>query len=252
VSLLLALSTSTAAAALCGKNPQALGTERTITVDPGLLPRVGTSQYSQTLPLRDHEVVLTFDDGPSPSTTGKVLDALAEECTTAIFFVVGERAAQAPALVLRAAKEGHAIGTHTETHAHLAALKAGDAQAEIRAGIAAAITALSPDRTSAPFFRAPYLETSPAVEEYLRARGLMLWGIDVDPEDWRGDSPEDVISRVLHGLERLQKGIILMHDVQPCTAEDLPRLLTELRARDYKVVRVLPATQAADNSKAMR
>jgi peptidoglycan/xylan/chitin deacetylase (PgdA/CDA1 family) len=168
VLLLLALSTSIATAAVCGKNPQAPRTERTITVDPGLLPRVGTS-YSQTLPLRDDEVVLTFDDGPSPSTTGKVLDALAEECTTAIFFVVGERAVQAPALVLRAAKEGHAIGTHTETHAHLAALKTGDAQAEIRSGIAAAITALGPDRTPAPFFRAPYLETSPAVEEYLRA-----------------------------------------------------------------------------------
>jgi peptidoglycan/xylan/chitin deacetylase (PgdA/CDA1 family) len=80
----------------------------------------------------------------------------------------------------------------------------------------------------------------------------MLWGIDVDSEDWRGDSPDNVISRVLRGLEKLHKGIILMHDVQPSTAEALPRLLTELRARDYKVVRVLPATQAADNSKAVR
>jgi peptidoglycan-N-acetylglucosamine deacetylase len=243
VFLLLALTTSTAAAAVCGKNTHALGTERTITVDPGLLSRVGTSQYSQTLPLREHEVVLTFDDGPSSSTTGKVLDALAEECASAIFFVVGERVAEAPALVLRAATEGHAIGTHTQTHAHLADLKPSDAEAEIRAGVAAVAKAFGPDRSPAPFFRAPYLETSFAVEEYLRERGLMLWGIDVDSEDWRGDSPDAIIGRVLRGLDKLRKGIILMHDVQPCTADTLPRLLTELRVRGYKVVRVLPATR---------
>jgi peptidoglycan/xylan/chitin deacetylase (PgdA/CDA1 family) len=104
----------------------------------------------------------------------------------------------------------------------------------------------------APFFRAPYLETSPGVEEYLRARGLMLWGVDVDSEDWRGNSSDDVISRALRGLEKLHKGIILLHDVQPCTADALPRLLTELRVRGYKVVRVLPATQAVDNGKAIR
>jgi peptidoglycan/xylan/chitin deacetylase (PgdA/CDA1 family) len=187
-------------AATCGKNTQALGTERTIAVDPGLLSRVGTFQYPQTLPLRDHEIVLTFDDGPSPATTGKILDTLAQECATAIFFVVGEHTAAAPALVFRAATEGHAIGTHTQTHAHLADLKAGDAESEIRAGVAAATTALVPDRLPAPFFRAPYLETSPAVEEYLRSRGLMLWGIDVDAEDWRNDSADNVISRTLRGL----------------------------------------------------
>jgi peptidoglycan/xylan/chitin deacetylase (PgdA/CDA1 family) len=252
VFLLLSLSTSTAMAAACGKNTQALGTERTIAVDPGLLSRVGIFQYPQTLPLRDHEVVLTFDDGPSPATTGRILDTLGEECATAIFFVVGEHATAAPALVLRAAMEGHAIGTHTQTHAHLADLKPGDAEAEIRAGMAAATTALGPDRLLAPYFRAPYLETSPAVEEYLRSRGLMLWGIDVDSEDWRNDSADNVISRVLRGLEKLHKGIILLHDVQPCTADALPRLLTELRGRGYKVVRVLSATQAVDNRKVVR
>ncbi len=250
---LLALTTSPGiAAAVCGKNPQAVGTERTITIDPSLLPRVGTFQYSQTLPLQDHEVVLTFDDGPSPSTTGKILDTLAEQCVTATFFVVGERVAQAPGLVLRAAMERYTIGTHTQTHAHLSELKVADAEAEIRAGIAAAVTALGSDRAPAPFFRAPYLETSPAVEEYLRARGLMLWGIDVDSEDWRGDSPDDVMSRVLRRIEKLHKGIILMHDVQPHTADALPRLLTELRVRGYRALRVLAATQAADRGKAVR
>jgi peptidoglycan/xylan/chitin deacetylase (PgdA/CDA1 family) len=249
VFLLLAVTASNARAAACEKNPPLLGAERTIAVDPRLLPRVGTLQYPEALPLRDHEVVLTFDDGPLPSSTGKVLDALAEECVPAIFFVVGERVAQAPALVLRAAMEGHAIGTHTQTHPRLSNLTVSDAEAEVRAGVITASAALGSERPLAPFFRAPYLDASPAVEEYLTARGLMLWGIDVDSEDWRGDSPDELIGRVFLGLERLHKGIILMHDVQPHTAEALPRLLKQLRTSGYRVVRAVEA-HGADSAAA--
>ena len=111
---LFLLTAPTGADAACEKSPRGVDIERTLYVDPTLLPRVGTLQYPVTLPLRDHEVVLTFDDGPAPSTTGKVLDALSAECVPAIFFVVGERAMEAPNLVVRAATEGHAIGTHTQ------------------------------------------------------------------------------------------------------------------------------------------
>ena len=79
-------------------------------------------QYAQTLPLRDHEIVLSFDDGPSPVTTEKVLDALAVECVRANFFIVGEHAKERPDLVRRAYQEGHAIGTHSQTHADLSRL----------------------------------------------------------------------------------------------------------------------------------
>jgi peptidoglycan/xylan/chitin deacetylase (PgdA/CDA1 family) len=243
---MMALTTPAARAETCAGDRQALGTARTIAVDPAILAQVGASQRdAQTLGLHDHEVVLTFDDGPSPATTPTVLDALAAACVKASFFIVGEHAAHGAALLQRAAGDGHTIGTHTRTHADLPRLDLGDAEAEIQSGIVAATAALGPEQTLAPFFRAPYLATSPAIEEYLRARGLMLWGIDIDSEDWRNDSPDNVLTRIFAGLNRVHQGIILMHDVQPVTAQVLPTLLQELKARGYKVVQVVPATLSA-------
>jgi peptidoglycan/xylan/chitin deacetylase (PgdA/CDA1 family) len=241
----LALATSGAAAEPCMENSRVLGTERTIVVEPWTLPRVGTFQFAQTLPLSDREVVLSFDDGPSPETTGKVLDALAAECVKANFFLVGAHAAQSPALVRREAREGHTLGTHTQTHPDLAKLKPEDAEAEITNGIAAAAAALDGEAAVAPFFRAPYLMTTPAIDAYLRAQKLMLWGIDVDSEDWRNDSADNVLTRIFDGLARVRKGIILMHDVQPSTAQAMPTLLKELKQRGYKVVHTVPAQLTA-------
>ena len=119
---------SAASAGECAGNPDALGTSRVISLDPSELKQVGTIQYKQTLPLEDHEVVLTFDDGPIPPHTDKVLDALAAECVKATFFVVGEMATAHPAALQRAYREGHTIGTHTEHHARLDRLSADKAQ----------------------------------------------------------------------------------------------------------------------------
>ena len=103
------------APAECPGNPDALGTSRTIVVDPREHIRIGTMDYAETLPLRDREVVLTFDDGPIPPYTGKVLDILAAECVKATYFIVGTMAREYPALVRRAYAEGHTIGTHSMT-----------------------------------------------------------------------------------------------------------------------------------------
>src|SRR5580704_2827344 len=86
------MAVGAARASGCPENPNALGTSRTITVDPTEHPRVGTMQYRETLPLNDHEVVLTFDDGPIPPRTNGVLEILASECVKATFFLVGEMA----------------------------------------------------------------------------------------------------------------------------------------------------------------
>src|SRR4051812_42323599 len=77
------LAAMPASAADCPGNPGALGTSRTLVVDPKEHPRIGTMQYAETLPLQDHEVVLTFDDGPLPPHSGKVLDILASQCVKA-------------------------------------------------------------------------------------------------------------------------------------------------------------------------
>lgn len=94
---IVALATVTSAAAQCPR-PGALGISRTLIVDPAATPRVGLKSFPQTLPLADKEVVLTFDDGPYPSTTRRILDALARECVKATFFLIGKHAAANPPL----------------------------------------------------------------------------------------------------------------------------------------------------------
>src|ERR1700743_3345466 len=78
-----------------------LGTSRTLAVDAATTPRVGVKNFPQTLPLRDHEVVLTFDDGPWPPTTPKVLEALRKQWGLATFFLIGKPAMEHPSMVRR-------------------------------------------------------------------------------------------------------------------------------------------------------
>ena len=104
-----------AASAAVGPCPRAgsLGTSRILAVDAARTPRVGLKSFPDTLPLADHEVVLTFDDGPWPAATSRVLAALARECVHATFFLIGRNASAHPELARRIASEGHTIGTHT-------------------------------------------------------------------------------------------------------------------------------------------
>src|SRR6201996_4054921 len=91
-------SAATTQAAQCPR-PGTLGTSRILTVDAATTPRVGLKSFPQTLELADHEVVLTFDDGPWPGTTPRVLKALAQECVHATFFLIGRNASPHPELV---------------------------------------------------------------------------------------------------------------------------------------------------------
>src|SRR3954462_14338414 len=99
--LALAITAAAANGASCPGNADALGTTRVLTVDAATTPRVGRKHFPQTLPLRPKEVVLTFDDGPEPGTTPRVLDALKQECVRASFFLLGRNALAHPALARR-------------------------------------------------------------------------------------------------------------------------------------------------------
>src|SRR5262245_6058054 len=136
------LSVSPASARDCTGNRDALGTARELVVDARTTPRVGRKHFAATLPLAPKEVVLTFDDGPWPGTTERVLDALARECVKATFFLVGQRAQEAPALVRREHAEGHTVAHHTWSHALLDRRPLAAAEAEIDRGFAAVDTAL--------------------------------------------------------------------------------------------------------------
>jgi len=105
--LLACIAAQTASAADCPGHPDALGTSRTLVVDPREHPRIGSMQYAETLPLGDHEVVLTFDDGPLPHNSNQVLDILASQCVKATFFIIGSLAKEYPDWVQREARAGH-------------------------------------------------------------------------------------------------------------------------------------------------
>jgi peptidoglycan/xylan/chitin deacetylase (PgdA/CDA1 family) len=239
-----ALTTAAAARATeCPGNPNALGTSRTIAVDPTEHPRVGTMQYRETLPLDDHEVVITFDDGPIPPRSTKVLEILESECVKATFFLVGEMARAHPDAVRQIEAAGHTIGTHSETHP-LTFHKMPEAKAEleINAGITSVASALNDRTRLAPFFRIPGFLRRDSVENYLASQHLMTWCADFPADDWMRISSEEVVKRALERLEEDGKGILLLHDIHPRTVEALPVILSELKRRGYRVVHVVPAS----------
>lgn len=237
----LAMLGSAAHAADCPR-PDALGTARTITIDATKYPRIGTKSFPETLPLEDHEVVLTFDDGPA-ATTPKVLKALADECVKATFFLVGKPALEMPALVRRIAAEGHTVGHHTWSHAHLSHLSHAAALAEIDRGIAADESMLrgyGAPLSQTKFFRFPYFESTPALLDDLAARGIVVWGADLWASDWNVMTPEDQLKLITERLTAARKGIILFHDPRAQTAAMIPAFLRFLRENHYRVVHVVP------------
>ncbi len=156
--LLTCIAVHSASAADCPGHPDALGTSRTLVVDPREHPRIGTMQYPETLPLRDHEVVLTFDDGPLPRNSNQVLDILASQCVKATFFIIGRMAQAYPEGVRKLVAAGHSVGTHSQNHPlTMNHMPIERARQEIDDGIASVKSALGNDAALAPFFRIPGL-----------------------------------------------------------------------------------------------
>jgi peptidoglycan/xylan/chitin deacetylase (PgdA/CDA1 family) len=200
--------------------------------------------FPQTLPLEDHEVVLTFDDGPWPRTTRRVLAALAQECVRATFFLIGRSASEYPELARRIAAEGHTIGHHTWAHRSLMRIKAQDAREEIDRGISAVEMALHGAATTVPttpFFRFPGFESTPATLDLLQSRGIVVFGADLWASDWNRMTPKQELKLITDRLNAAGKGIILFHDTKAQTAAMLPAFLRYLRENDYRVVHVIPA-----------
>lgn len=233
------------AVAECPGRPDALGTSRILEVPAGV--RVGTKSFPQTLPLREKEVVLTFDDGPWPQTTAAILDALKAECVTATFFLIGENAKARPELVRRTLREGHTVAHHSMTHpnATLAKLPFEAAVAEIERGMAADDQAAYGNSTGAPripFFRFPGFAATPQLLDYLANRGISVFGADLWASDWNKMTPEQELDLVLRRLDASNNGIILFHDTKSQTAAMIPAFLRALAARGYHVVHIVPAS----------
>src|SRR5215471_7777911 len=230
-----------ASAQTCPGNLEALGTSRVLTINPGEFTLLGTIQYKQTLPLKDREVVITFDDGPLPPFTNSILDTLASQCVKATYFLVGQMAHAYPSVVRRIYNEGHTIGTHSQNHPRaFERLSMRRVEREVDGGIDSVTAALGDTKALSPFFRVPGLGRTSAIERFLEGKQLVTWSADVDTDDWwRGSSPEAIVQRAMRRLNAKGRGIILMHDIHHRTAMALPILLKELKANGYNVVQVV-------------
>ena len=240
----VALAPAAGTAASCPGNPDALGTERTIEVDAKSTPRIGRKQFPATLPLHAKELVLTFDDGPWPGTTQKVLNALKSECVRATFFLLGRNVAAHPQVARRALADGHSVGHHSYSHPLLDRMSVAKAEAEIDRGIAADELALYGERRTTPttpFFRFPGFASNRAILDRMGERGVVVFGADVWASDWVRMTPEQELHLILARIERVGRGIVLFHDTKEQTAQMLPAFLHELKRRGYSVVQLVPA-----------
>jgi peptidoglycan/xylan/chitin deacetylase (PgdA/CDA1 family) len=236
------LGAAPARAESCPGNPDALGTSRVLVVSPQDYQRLGTMQYKHTLPLADHEVVITFDDGPLPPWSDKALDILTAQCVKATFFIIGEMAQQFPRIVRREYEAGYTIGTHSQDHPLDFQRLTGDKLAyEIDGGIASVSDALGNRQEVAPFFRIPGLGRSQTVEDALAARSLVVFSSDVVADDWfHHITPAQIVQRAMSRLEKRGRGILLLHDIHPWTVAALPEILKELKQNGFHVVQIVP------------
>ncbi len=238
----------------CAYDPKLSHLSRIIAADSTNGPIYGQAlndasdkSQSRTLNLRDHEIVLTFDDGPLGANTQLVLDTLQKHCVKATFFSVGRMAQANPKLLQEIDRRGHTIGSHTWSHPraiHL--MQPDDAKLEIEKGFAAVSQALG--KPIAPFFRFPGLRDSPETVAYMASRNISIWSVDVISGDTDpGASVTRITSNVMSRLKQAGKGIILFHDIKKPTAEALDGILTELEKNGYKVVHIVSNTNYQPN-----
>lgn len=187
-------------------------------------------------------VAMTFDDGPSPLTTPRLLDILAERHIKATFFIVGENAAQYPKIVKRIIAEGHEIGNHSWSHPNLALLSDDKVRSELQRTDDAIFQAAG---VHPKLMRPPYgsLSSLRGQARWINREfgyKIILW--DVDPLDWKYRNSTHVESEILNG-DKSQRGahpgaIILSHDIRATTVDAMPSTLDQLIAKGFKFVSV--------------
>ncbi len=248
---LLAVSFTLAQAAECG--PDALGVSRTLKVGTEGGLKVGWKTYPDTLPLADHEVILTFDDGPDPKTTPLVLDALKAQCVRATFFAIGRKVDAAPQLARREVVEGHNVALHTYSHPQptLRYMPEATARADILKGAVAVERAAygqsfpdgDPDdlgklKLHAPFFRYTGFADTADLNAWFAKDRVAVFSVDLWASDWIPMTPEQELKLIFSRLDRARKGMLVLHDDKPWTAAMLPKFLIWLKARGYRVVEI--------------
>jgi peptidoglycan/xylan/chitin deacetylase (PgdA/CDA1 family) len=223
-------------------NPNAMGIARVVEIDTTGGPGFGFQHFKSYDFLNDHEVVLTFDDGPWLGHTPAVLKALGDQCLRATFFSIGKHATYYPEILKKVAAAGHTVGSHTWSHADLqAVVKKGGldpAKEEFEKGASA--VRMMAGVPIAPFFRFPDLRHPPEMLTYLGERNVASFSTDIDSWDFKIKKPEELTKSLMVKLQKAGKGIILMHDFQKVTSIALPQILDQLQKDGFKVVHMVP------------
>jgi len=207
---------------------------------------VSFSQVRTSMPY----IAMTYDDGPHPSNTPRLLDMLRKRNIKATFYVVGKNVNQYPHIVRRIVSEGHEIGSHSWSHPNFAKMSDSAVRQELNKTRDAIIAASGVQPRT---LRPPYgsLRSSQRLwihKEY--GYPTILW--DVDPMDWKRPGPSVVTSRI---LSKTHNGsIVLAHDLHKSTVDAMPATLDGLLRRGFKFVTVSqlialgqPATAPASN-----
>lgn len=207
------------------------------------------SGRTESLALQDHRLVLTFDDGPDPTWTPKVLDVLKKHDAHAVFFVTGTMTSRHPDLVRRMVEEGHEVGLHTFNHPDLSFQSKKRIDWELSQN-QLAISGAAGIRTS--LFRPPYSSFADAMDnkswpvtEYIGRRGYITVVNNTDSEDWQKPGVDEIIRRA---TPKGGKGaIVLMHDSggdRHQTVEALDRFLPDMKAEGYEFNNLTEALDA--------
>ena len=177
-------------------------------------------------------IALTFDDGPNPTLTPKLLDLLAAHHMKATFFVIGQNAADHPDILRRAVREGHEIGNHSWSHPNLAKMSDEAARRELQKTEDAIVAAIGKKPT---LMRPPYGSITANQKRWINNEfgyRIIIW--DVDPLDWKRPGPSVVTSRILK--ETRPGSIVLAHDIHPPTIEAMVATFNQLDAKGFKSV----------------
>lgn len=205
-------------------------------INSGLTGRTILVSNIQDIALANKEVVLTFDDGPVPGKTEKILDALRDYNVKATFLMVGSMAQSYPKIAQKVVADGHSIGSHTFNHPNLRQMSLAQAMSEIYRGEAAVRKATN---TEVGFFRFPYLADTASLRSSLSQQGRVVMDVQVDSKDYFKDTPHTVAQRTMNALRARGSGIILFHDIHNRTVAMLPLLLKQLKAEGYSVVQLV-------------
>jgi cellulose synthase/poly-beta-1,6-N-acetylglucosamine synthase-like glycosyltransferase/peptidoglycan/xylan/chitin deacetylase (PgdA/CDA1 family)/spore germination protein YaaH len=194
-------------------------------------------------------IALTFDDGPDPVFTPKILDILKRENVPATFFIIGANGQAYPDLVKRIVNEGHDIGNHSFTHPNMGEIPGRVVELELTATqrLIESLTGRSTHLFRPPYFGDAEPQTPEEVNPIVRAKGLgyITIGLHIDPDDWERPGVDEIVQRTIKGATETDPDargeIVLLHDAggdRQQTVDALPKIIDALRAKNYKFVTV--------------